>query len=252
MKDFTLSIYQVLLSTLKYCNYQFQTFHQALEYPAERVAVLRHDVDARKRHALHFARLQQKMDLVGTYYFRMIPQSFDKDIIREIASMGHEVGYHYEDLDRARGDHLKAIGYFEQNLERLRKIAPVTTICMHGSPRSKYDNRDLWQYFDYRDYGIVGEPYFDLDFNTFFYLTDTGRRWDGHKVAIRDKVENHFELSFHSTAEIIQSLNEAKFPEKVMFNFHPQRWTNHKILWLQEKGFQQLKNMVKYWMIKLS
>ena len=39
------------------------------------------------------------------------------------------------------------------------------------------------------DYGIIAEPYFDLDFDEVFYLTDTGRRWDGDDVSVRDKVE---------------------------------------------------------------
>ena len=60
---------------------------------------------------------------------------------------------------------------------------------MHDSPLSKYDNRLLWKYYNYRDYGIIGEPYFDIDFNDVFYLTDTGRRWDGEKVSVRDKVK---------------------------------------------------------------
>ena len=59
---------------------------------------------------------------------------------------------------------------------------------MHGSPRSRFDNKSLWKKYDYKDYGIIGEPYFDIDFNDVFYLTDTGRRWDGDKVSVRDKV----------------------------------------------------------------
>ncbi|MBC8179929.1 hypothetical protein H8E88_02285 [candidate division KSB1 bacterium] len=45
---------------------------------------------------------------------------------------------------------------FRSNLEMLRKLYPVKTICMHGSPLSKYDNRLLWEKYDYRDYGIIG------------------------------------------------------------------------------------------------
>ena len=39
-----------------------------------------------------------------------------------------------------------------------------------------------------RDFGIIAEPCFDIDFNDVFYLTDTGRRWDGSDVSVRDKV----------------------------------------------------------------
>ncbi len=37
-----------------------------------------------------------------------------------------------------------AIDDFRLNLEKMRKLYPVKTICMHGSPLSKWDNRDLW------------------------------------------------------------------------------------------------------------
>jgi len=77
---------------------------------------------------------------------------------------------------------------FKENLEKLRKLYPVKTICMQGSPLSKWDNWDLWKKYDYRDFGIIGEPYFDVDFNEVFYLTDTGRRWDEHRFSVRDKV----------------------------------------------------------------
>ncbi len=69
-----------------------------------------------------------------------------------------------------------------------RKIVPVKTICMHGSPLSKYDNKELWEKYDYRDYGIIGEPYFDINFNEVFYLSDTGRSWNNSDANVRDKV----------------------------------------------------------------
>ncbi len=57
-----------------------------------------------------------------------------------------------------------------------------------GSPTSKFDSRDLWKKYDYRDFGIIGEPYFDIDFSKVLYLSDTGRRWDGDKFNVRDRV----------------------------------------------------------------
>lgn len=59
---------------------------------------------------------------------------------------------------------------------------------MYGSFRFKYDNKDVWKFYDYKFYEIIGELYFDLDFDEVFYLIDIGRRWDGYKVSVRDKV----------------------------------------------------------------
>jgi hypothetical protein len=250
VRDFSISTYHSLLDELEGAGYCFQTFRSYLKQPAERTIILRHDVDDRKQHSLEFARIQARRGITGVYYFRIVPQSFDPAVIREIYEMGHEIGYHYEDMDLANGEPRRAMELFEQHLAKLRALAPVSTICMHGSPRSKYDNKDLWKHYDYRDHDLVGEPYFDLDFRRVFYLTDTGRRWDGHKVSIRDKVVNHFNLSFHSTQEIIDSVRQGAFPDQVMFTFHPQRWTDDHGLWLREKYLQGLKNGVKYWLLK--
>jgi len=251
MLDFSVDIYRSLLDTLKGAGFQFQTFAGFLTSPAQKAVMLRHDVDDRKLHSLEFARIQHEKGIIGTYYFRMVPESFDESVIREIHSLGHEVGYHYEDMDFANGDPHRAVQLFENHLKKLRQIVPVSTICMHGSPRSKYDNKDVWKHYNYKDFDIIGEPYFDLNFQEIFYLTDTGRRWDGHKVSVRDKVEDHFGLSFHGTCEIIEKIKQGDFPDQVMFNFHPQRWTNNYSLWLKEKYTQNLKNVVKYWLIKL-
>ncbi|MBK7939259.1 MAG: hypothetical protein IPJ82_20235 [Lewinellaceae bacterium] len=252
MRDFTIAAYKNLLVSLKEAGYSFATFSEFIQKkPGQRLVMLRHDVDDRKLHSLEFARIQRDMGIVGTYYFRMVPESFDEDVIREIHRMGHEIGYHYEDMDFAGGDPAKAVQLFEQHLETLRKIVPVSTICMHGSPKSKYDNKDVWKHYDYKKYGIIGEPYFDIDFKQVFYVTDTGRQWDGHKVSVRDKVANYFNLSFHTTFEIINCVKNNKFPNIVMFNFHPQRWTDNTILWIWEKYVQNIKNLIKFIVIKL-
>jgi uncharacterized protein (UPF0276 family) len=55
----------------------------------------------------------------------------------------------------AKGDFQKAVGHFKEQLERLRRIYPVKTICMHGSPMSRHCERDLWERYSYRDFGII-------------------------------------------------------------------------------------------------
>jgi hypothetical protein len=144
-------------------------------------------VDARPKNSLCFAQIQADLGIKGTYYFRMVPQSYDEAIIREIANLGHEIGYHYETMDTCKGDVDKAYDEFCRNLEHFRKITEIKTISMHGSPMSKFDNRDIWLKYDYKRLGIIAEPYFDINFNELYYITDTGRRWDGDMFNVRDK-----------------------------------------------------------------
>lgn len=325
--DFTLTTYCTLIDTLQKQGFSFQTLLEFIAAPEKRVIILRHDVDKLPANSLRFARIQADKGIKGTYYFRIVPGSFDKKIIKEIYSLGHDVGYHYEDVSLtaerqktkvkrqkwgSQEDHEKylikfAIENFKENLQELRKIVPVKTICMHGSPMSRWDSRLLWEYYDYRDFGIIGEPYFDVNFEEVLYLTDTGRGWDGDSYNIRDKAEGkavdgrlqavgqndletqrqrnqvgkdsetkrlrdeetsqspsvpqslsplvHSSLQpfpkFHSTFDIIYAAENGLLPDKIMMTFHPQRWTDKPVPWVKELVWQNVKNVGKYFMLKI-
>lgn len=243
--DFTITKYNELLKALKESGYSFQRFDDFLKSPKDKVVILRHDVDRLPMNSLLFAKLQKEQGIRGVYYFRAVAESWNEKIIKEISQLGHEIGYHYECLTTEKGDTEKGIVDFKKNLEALRKLAPVSTICMHGSPMSKFDSKELWKKYSYKESGIIGEPYFDLDFTKLFYLTDTGRRWDGNRVSVRDKVKSGFNENFHSTDEIIEAVRNDRMPLQVMFTFHPQRWTNNPLLWIKELIFQNAKNFIK-------
>ena len=245
MMDFTIKQYKEFLKALKSSGYSFQTFEEFLKSPKDRCVILRHDVDLSPINSLKFAQIQADNNIKGVYYFRAVPESWNELIIKEISSLGHEIGYHYENLTKCNGDLSMGIQDFKNNLQALRELAPVSTICMHGSPMSKYDSKDLWKVYKYGDYDIIGEPYFDINFNEVLYITDTGRRWDGNKVSVRDRVETSFKLSFHSTQQIIDAANQNLLPAKIMFTFHPQRWNDNILRWSKELVLQNLKNIIK-------
>ena len=261
-KDFTLAKYDELLQGLKDAGYRFITFEK---YCADKDAlgnepfvILRHDVDLKAENSLATAKLEHSLGIAASYYFRVVEQSNKPAIIKAIGEMGHEIGYHYEDMTICGGDVTNAIGHFEKQLTYFRQYYPVKTICMHGAPRSKFDGRDLWKQFDYHDYGIVGEPYFDVDFSKVFYLTDTGRRWDGFNVSVRDKVPVYQDewkrqgWAYHGTDDILDAIGTGVFPRQLMMTTHPQRWTDRRGEWLREKVGQTAKNVVKGWMVKSS
>ena len=253
--DFTRSKYTQLLTTLRQAGYRFITFSDYCGKKVlpsdEKFVILRHDVDDKARNALLMAECETKMNIEASYYFRVVPASNQPHIIRQIAALGHEIGYHYEDMTICNGDAEQAKTHFAQQLTYFRQFYPVRTICMHGAPRSRFDGKDLWKTCNYRDFGIVGEPYFDTDFADVFYLTDTGRRWDGYKVSVRDKIP-HFQdewirrgLVYRTTNDIIRAAADGTLPPHIMMTTHPQRWTNNYAEWLKEWGVQHLKNSVK-------
>jgi hypothetical protein len=244
-RDFTIKAYSRLLDTLVKTGYEFQTFRDYLLQPKERVAILRHDVDRWPKNSLIFAEIESHKLLKASYYFRIVPESCHLDIIEKIQQLGHEIGYHYEDLASAKGDVGKGIASFKKNLDYLRTLTQIDTICMHGSPFSRFDNRELWNHYDYRDSSIIGEPYFDLDFNEVFYITDTGRKWNNESASIRDKVQSKFNIKVSNTNHFIELILAGEIPDRIMINTHPQRWNDDWRKWLLELLGQNMKNLVK-------
>jgi hypothetical protein len=243
--DFTISKYIQLIHALKMLDYEFQTVHDFLTKPSKKSIVLRHDVDLKSQNSLKFARIQSELGIKGTYYFRAKPCSWKPDIVKQIHSLGHEIGYHYENLSESRGNFESAITDFKTNLTEFRSLVPISTICMHGSPLSKFDNKDLWNKYSYQDFELIGEPYFDIDFNQVFYLTDTGRSWNGARFSIRDSVSTRFKEKFKSSDDIIAATQKMNFPNQIMFTFHPQRWNDKFFQWLLEFIGQSAKNVIK-------
>jgi len=291
--DFTLRVLRDLLTALHREGYAFMTVNDftASNKPVEgKHLILRHDVDKKPVNSLVVAGIESELGIKGTYYFRIVPESLDTDIARAIASMGHEVGYHYEDMDlesrkskvesrksgnKGEEDLVKmAFASFRNNLDRMREVVPVNTICMHGSPLSRYDSRLMWKYFDYRETGVSAEPYFDIPLDKMLFLTDTGRRWDGSEVSVRDRVYNRSEsyyagwvrkpvpgsamamtekgeafqeqYRFRRTSEISATLMAKRLPEAIILTIHPQRWSNNIMDWTVELLAQNAKNQLKY------
>lgn len=280
MIDFTLAAYKQLLLTLKQVGYSFYTFEDWCDGKAHgQSVILRHDVDLKVANSLIIAGIEAELGIRATYYFRVVPQSNQPEIIKSIAGLGHEIGYHYEDLSLFHGDVEKSIDHFKTQLHYFRQFYPVRTICMHGSPTSKWDNRDIWKAYNYHDFGIVGEPYFDFlgvvpsNVNQKkSYFTDTARMWDGDKYNLRDKPTTGHKFTsansdainskkvtgstskknnlsecnrIHSTFDLIDCLQTKQSRNVIMITTHPQRWTDNYVDWFFEFMKQKVKNQIK-------
>jgi hypothetical protein len=218
--DFSLTMYAEICKALqlhKVVTVQ-RYLSNVLESPC---LVLRHDVDRDSKNALAMAKLEYEYGIQSTYYFRY-PNTFNREIMEQIANLGHEIGYHYEVLDKAGGDCHKAIALFQKELEIFRASFPVKTVCMHGNPLTKWDGRDIWSLFDFHDFGILGEAFLSCS-DIPIYLTDTGRNWNGNNN-FKDKLpaENR-NKNFRNTVDVIRFLNSNK-DNIIYLNCHPERW----------------------------
>ena len=224
-RDFTLDKYQELCETLQSSGYQLCNVYGYLirgEDSGRPYAVLRHDVDRKIQNAFKMAELEAELGIAATYYFRY-PSTFDIEIIGRVRDLGHEVGYHYEVLSKARGDYQQAINLFVSELAEFETICEVRTICMHGRPLSQFDNRDLWTRYDYRDYGIMGEAYLSMVGTGVRYLTDTGRSWSGSN-SVRDTLAGAGPAVPVETTDDLMEWIGSDSMDDLYLTAHPERW----------------------------
>lgn len=246
--DFTLKKYEEIcklfsmlgIRTLKICEY--------LMSQADNAIIIRHDVDKNPKLALRMAELEKKYNITSSYYFRMKKGVFIPDIINEIAELGHEIGYHYEVVDKAEGDLEKAIEIFIKELKEFRTLYNVKTISMHGNPLSKNDNRIIWSKYDFRNYGIIGEVYLSIDYNKVIYLSDTCRTWSKNKPAITDFIPGshttqNYVPDIDSTNELIEFLKTNK--RDVCLLVHPNRWNANWYEYMYQLMWDTMGTMVK-------
>lgn len=244
MRDFTLKTYKNLLLTIRRSGYSFQTVYDFIVNPQNKSVVLRHDSDIWPINDLRMAIIENSLEIASTYYFR-IPNTYNVAIIEKIRDLGHEIGYHYEDLATYNGNFSHAINAFNINLKQMRELYDVKTVSMHGRPLSKWDSRELWQKYKLSDFGIVAEPYLDIDYNKVLYLTENGNRWDGEKANIRDKVKSSLSTKITTTFNLMNCFQNNELPDQIVLNVHPARWNNNLFIWVYRYFLQKAKNVAK-------
>lgn len=246
--DFTLQKYKELCEAImeEYTPITVESY--LTKKPSGKLVILRHDVDRKPESALNMAKIENDLGITSTYYFRMKKNVFKRKIIKEIANMGHEIGYHYEVLDKAKGDFEKAIKIFGEELKEFSEVCEVTTVCMHGNPLSKWINKDLWTKYNLKDFGIIGEPYLSIDYTRVLYLTDTSRRWNS-MFSVKDIVDvNQATEKIKSTDDVIRMINNAHM-DQICILAHPNRWSDSFSGWLIELILQSIKNIGKHGII---
>jgi len=232
--DFTLKKYSELLDAIGRGDYRIMN-------NISKGSILRHDVDRSCSKALKMAKLEAGKKVKSTYYFR-VPKTFDTEIINEIYKLGHEIGYHYEALDKAKGDNKKAIELFKKEWA-LFKRWKAKTICMHGNPLTKWDNRDLWKKYDFKKLGVQAEAYLSVDFEKINYFTDTGRKWNNEKASVKDKTNAKL-IPVKNTDELIIKIKKKEVKRYYILT-HPERWNDDMHLWMKELVWQKAKNVGK-------
>lgn len=228
--DFTLKKYEKLCKAIadsKYCNLTFEKYFKNGDKQNEHYLILRHDVDEDCKYALDLAIVERQFNLKSTYYFRMKKQTYKPEIIDKIVSMNHEIGYHYETVDKCRGDVNAAIAMFSDEISNFRQRYNINTACMHGNVLTEYDNKSIWLHEKLSTFNLIGEPYISLDYSKFVYFSDSGRTWNNNNwKKFKDKINVAASFYPRNTNDLIKIVENGE-PDNICILAHPERWSRN-------------------------
>ena len=218
--DFTFYKYSFLCSAIKESDLKTYTVKDYLiEKPKKGFVILRHDIDDNPEVALNMANLELHFGLRSTYYFRDTRKCFQKEIMKKIARLGFEIGYHYEPTGKLETDSK----IFANALKKFKTSEiNIQTVCAHGSFK-EIDLILLSKYSDiFKNMGVKGEAYADVGFNKLDYYSDSGRIWR--------HISRTGEIKLTNTNRIVDHILR-KGVAKIYILVHPQWWSINIPIW---------------------
>lgn len=247
----TFSDYRIILEDLAKGGHRSRTIASLRDQAPQRGSLfLKHDVEARVDRALRMAKIEAEAGHAATYYVQGDLVSGAQDQLRQIASLGHEVTYHYDVLDACDGDYDAAREEFDRYLTEFADLdCVVTTVCPHGNPTKNrvgwHSNKDFFRN------SAVREAYPEVidivvDFPDIFpngtYISDAGfqLRVIG-QIATNDKtnesaMKDGDPIAWADVAQLVDQ-NDG-----LVLSAHPHRFQESALkLKLQRNGFALLK-----------
>ena len=188
--DFSLKNYEYTLSLAKEKGYIFKRFKDIDFYKEEKEKsiLMRHDVDSQLDIAVKMAFIENKLNIMSTYFIRMHSHSYnplcikDTKKIQKIASLGHEIGFHYEP------DYYSLLNIdFESTIKNEIQIlgsitsTKIISFAPHEPTRTGIKSLDI-------NLDLKKEAYDELLFKKFKYISDSSCRW--REGSMRSHIKN--------------------------------------------------------------
>ncbi|PIB33295.1 hypothetical protein BFP78_03280 [Gaetbulibacter sp. 5U11] len=197
--------------------------------------IFKHDVETNVERALKMAKIEALYGIKATYYVQAYLLENNVALLKEIASLGHEVTYHYDVLDANKGDYDKAKTEFINYVNAFEAHGfKIETLCPHGNPlmiRNGWNsNKDF-----FRNQAISSEFNNMLDIvvhlpstlaSDYTYISDAGFQF---KIIVNvedNDINNAGDIIIPSLKEFETICKENK---KIIFSTHPHRWKTYTI-----------------------
>ncbi len=150
--NFVFSLWESFCRDLRDGGRVSVTAREVLGGTAQPYVVLKHDVETDVKKAHRMASIEQQYGHRASYYVQayLLDDADNIALLKEMQAMGHEISYHYDVMDSAKGDLALAMEQYEENVKRFEENGfSVVTVCQHGNPvveRVGYtSNRDFFR-----------------------------------------------------------------------------------------------------------
>jgi len=214
--------------------------------------IFKHDVECDASRALKMAEIENRFGIKATYYFQADVAFNNRDVLNAIASLDHEIAYHYDVMDSQRGNLNLAINEFDSNIRKFKAMGyEVATVCPHGNPLMKRQgwssNKDFFRsstvvdkYPNILDIVVQSDDFFG---DKFSYITDAGYSWklvgainENDRVKVEDiEIDNIVEYIRGESAPLI------------IISSHPHRWLNSSMhLMVKKIIFKVLRKLSRF------
>ncbi len=151
--------------------------------------ILRHDIDSSLPRALNMARIEKEHGVRATYFVRVHASSYNVfeyntyKALKEIHSLGHEIGLHFEAIDFGfiNGEDPREVFLREKKVLELALDISIVSAAAHGehSPAGPSHNRSFFKGtgMSKRQAGILFDAYSKEYTENMKYISDSFGYW---------------------------------------------------------------------------
>lgn len=173
INDFTYSAYVEMLSLIKNCNYALVNYGEG-DAQGKR-CILRHDIDMSMEKALRLAEIERDSGVKSTFFVLLRTDFYNPfsvrsgSIIRQIMSMGHTIGLHFDETAYPDGTDVPSATRKEAEVLAQVTGEKIGVVSMHRPSKTTLA----------ANYAIDGmiNSYSDEYFRNWKYISDSRRRW---------------------------------------------------------------------------
>ena len=221
-KFFTYSFYKDLIHQIKRNDYTITDYFDNCD---KKRCILRHDIDFSIEKSLTFAKLEHELGVKSTYFVLLKTNFYNPlskesiSMLKEIISLGHDIGLHFDEKSYDENDNLVSKIVEEAKILSNQLNYELKVVSMHRPSTKSIDA-------DFQIPNMVNS-YSKYFFKSFKYISDSRKNWKENPFEIVESGKyNHLHILTHAfwyhdeettiKSDIVSFINKSQ-DERIVF-----------------------------------